>query len=519
MFGVLVVSLPNGALEVLKAFSGMLQSRWLVEGFCPPIFDAEARARIETPGELRVKRLGAWIDALERSEERRRLDAALHATVQRHDEARRAMEALHRRRRDRRHERRAEVEIERKQRCFASAATPEDRPRSTTSASTLHGGARVAGAHDADLLALDDESRFDKRERRALLAQQHYERATLERARARFDRRLHALQRFRARVCRRLMAGLHDTYVVPNALGERAPLRALYPSGAPPSGAGDCAAPKLLARAYALGARPVALAEFWWGATPVTGARVAGAFYPACTPKCGPLLKFMLKGLDVAPSRRFVPPRVDALLSIVFEDDDVLIVDKPAGLLSVPGREPALRDCVITRLERHLGDTCTPLVVHRLDMDTSGLLIVAKNVESHRALQQQFLRREVETRYVAWLDGRLAGTEGRIELPLRVDLDDRPRQIVDPIFGKSSITRWKVIALTEHRTRVAFFPETGRTHQLRVHASHPLGLGTAIVGDRLYGREENRLMLHAEALRFVHPKTGAEVSVERAAPF
>jgi tRNA pseudouridine32 synthase/23S rRNA pseudouridine746 synthase len=201
---------------------------------------------------------------------------------------------------------------------------------------------------------------------------------------------------------------------------------------------------------------------------------------------------------------------------IVFEDAWLIVIDKPCGLLSVPGRSGLLADSAVTRLRaRHPGAT----VVHRLDLDTSGLLVAAKDPATHAALQRAFARREVDKRYVAWLDGGVAADHGTVELALRVDLDDRPRQIHDPVHGKPAVTSWRVVERTATRTRVALAPHTGRTHQLRVHAAHPLGIGAPIVGDRLYGRAAPRLLLHAEAIRFTHPHTQRRVELVCPAPF
>jgi tRNA pseudouridine32 synthase/23S rRNA pseudouridine746 synthase len=225
----------------------------------------------------------------------------------------------------------------------------------------------------------------------------------------------------------------------------------------------------------------------------------------------------MLDGLACAAPPVFgAQPIAAGEPRVVFEDGWLVVVDKPCGLLSVPGRDPVLHDSVVTRLRaHHPGATC----VHRLDLDTSGLLVVAKDPATHAALQGAFARREVDKRYVAWLDGPVAGDRGTVDLPLRVDLDDRPRQIVDPEHGKPAITQWRVVQRTASRTRVHFVPHTGRSHQLRVHAAHPLGLGAPIVGDRLYGRAAARLALHAEALAFTHPHTGRRIALERLAPF
>jgi tRNA pseudouridine32 synthase/23S rRNA pseudouridine746 synthase len=493
MFGVLVVQQPDGRLGFLRSFSGMLGGRWEVPGFVPPLFDREARAQVEPAGEAVVKELLARAEALRTSPELVALQSAHEAQVARHTEERTTLHARHEARKRRRHAWRAEL---------AASDTLSE-----------------AGKREA-LHALDQESRGDKAERRRLEATHEEQRRALEPRRARLERRLRALERLRWIVCRALMRRLHDTYGVPNARGERRLLRALFAPGEPPSGAADCAAPKLLAQAFTHGLRPLALAEFWWGAPPPAGGRVAGAFYAACRDKCGPLLPFMLEGLRVTSPRTFSPPAVAAgELSILFEDAWIVVVDKPSGLLSVPGKDASVTDSVLARLRARYPHATGPLLVHRLDLDTSGLLVAALDPRTHADLQRQFTRREIQKRYVAWVDGHVRGEQGIIDFPMRVDLHDRPRQIHDPVHGKPAITQWQVLERSGGRTRVAFFPRTGRTHQLRVHAAHPLGLGAPIVGDRLYGREDGRLRLHAESLSFRHPKTGRIVSFERRAPF
>jgi len=327
-----------------------------------------------------------------------------------------------------------------------------------------------------------------------------------------------AIEARRAEESRALMKQVHDSYVIESFRGERRALRDLFAPGEPPGGAGDCAGPKLLGEAYRRGLRPIAMAEAWWGPPPVTGGRHEGGFYPACRGKCGPILPFMLEGLEVEAAPVFGARAIaEDEPRPVFEDDDLVIVDKPIDLLSVPGRSGALRDSVQTRLRARYPGATGPLVVHRLDLETSGLLLAAKSDEMYALLQAQFARREIDKRYIAWLDGDVRGDGGVIELALRVDLDDRPRQIVDAAHGKAAITEWTVLARAGGRTRVAFVPRTGRTHQLRVHAA--VGLGTPIVGDRLYGTAAERLMLHAERLAFVHPRTGQRIAVEAPAPW
>jgi tRNA pseudouridine32 synthase/23S rRNA pseudouridine746 synthase len=487
MFGVLVVAARDGRIGYLRGFSGMLGGRWIVDGFVPPLFDEAARDAIWPEGEAALAALEADHRAM--LDEAAPLRAAMAALDARHADEVAALRARHAVRRARRRDERARLD-----------------PAAPSSAARRR--------------ALDHASRADTAERRRLDAAHAEARAALATRLAALDLRRAELAARRADRSRALWQALLDTYVVANARGARRSLHELFAPIVPPGGAGDCAAPKLVGAAHRLGLRPLALAELWWGAPPSTGGRRAGQFYPACRGKCGPILPFMLEGLPVDDAPRWGDaPLGPELPRVVFEDPWLIVVDKPCGMLSVPGRHARLRDSVATRLRARWPDATGPLIVHRLDLDTSGLLLAAKDPDTHAALQQRFARREVDKRYVAWLDGVVARDAGVIELALRVDLDDRPRQIHDPVHGKPARTEFRVTDRAADRTRVALYPRTGRTHQLRVHAAHPDGLGAPIVGDRLYGRAADRLMLHAEALGFVHPHTGARVDLVVGAPF
>ncbi|HEU0030649.1 MAG TPA: RluA family pseudouridine synthase [Kofleriaceae bacterium] len=472
MFGVLVVADRDGRIGYLRAFSGMLAGSWLVDGFAPPVFDREVRDAVWLAGERELDALTAELAAHDHeAEPRRRARAALQA---RHAAELDELRARHRANREARSQQRA---------------------------------------HAADAHALDQLSRGDKAERRRLLARHADELRPMTDEVARLDAEARRLVDERTARSQALFDHVIDSYVLANARGERARLRDVFAPELPPGGAGDCAAPKLLAAAYRERLRPLALAEIWWGASPATGGRHHGRCYPACRGKCGPVLGFMLQGLAVERAPVFATAH-DTELRVVHEDPWLVVVDKPAGMLSVPGRDAALADSVQSRLRARDGDV---RLVHRLDLDTSGLLVAAKDAASHAVLQAQFARREVGKRYVAWVDGAVTGDHGTIELALRVDLDDRPRQIHDPVHGKPAITEWRVLARTPTRTKLALCPRTGRTHQLRVHTA--LGLGAPIVGDRLYGHAAERLLLHAEALTFTHPHTGERVELESPAPF
>lgn len=418
MFGVLVVAAPDGALGYLRAFSGMMNGQWDVDGWAPPTFDRVQRDVVWGPGEAEM------------------LDFAA-------------------------------------QRAALLAAMPDD----TIGAEVQ----RLAGA----LRTLD------------------------------------ATRTARSRV---LMAQIQESYRFVNGHGDVRALREIFAPAEPPAGAGDCAAPKLLAQAYALGLTPLALAEFWWGAPSPTGDRREGVFYAACRGKCLPILTHMLSGMPADPPPLFGAAAIGAdEPRTVYEDEHLLVVNKPSGLLTVPGRSASLQDCAVSRLRVRYPDATGPLVVHRLDMDTSGLLLVAKSLDVAKALQRLFSRREIDKRYVAVLDGQVIGEHGHITLSLRPDIDDRPRNIHDPVHGKPAHTEWRVLSRDGGRTRVRFTPHTGRSHQLRVHAAHPAGLDAPIMGDRLYGRtppdDDERLLLHAEWLEFTHPVTGDLVTAESPAPF
>jgi len=273
----------------------------------------------------------------------------------------------------------------------------------------------------------------------------------------------------------------------------------------PPAAAGECAAPKLLQYAFLNNLEPICMAEFWWGDSPKSEVKKHNQYYPACTGKCEPILNHMLEGIDINENPLIMQCDTGDKMEIIYQDNDIVIVNKPEEFLSVPGIE--IKDSVYIRIKYQFPNATGPIIVHRLDMSTSGILVLALNKESHKAIQQQFIKRKVEKRYIALLDGNVENDEGIIELPLRVDIDDRPRQMVCYEHGKPAKTKYKVIKRKDGKTLIHFYPITGRTHQLRMHASHHLGLNTPIIGDDLYGKKANRLHLHAEYLEFTHPTT------------
>ena len=316
-----------------------------------------------------------------------------------------------------------------------------------------------------------------------------------------------------------LQLWLFHQYQLLNAHGEKKDLVAIWQSyytreklrrkfPLPPGGTGDCCAPKLLQYAYQKGLHPVCMAEFWWGAPTKEEVRQHLNYYPACRGKCKPILTWMLQGLDVDPNPELLGFQ-HMEIPVVYEDDALLVVNKPSGMLSVPGR---IEDYSVEAVMRERYPDS--IVVHRLDMGTSGLLIVAKNGESYRILQQQFIRHEVKKKYVALLEHSGEGS-GSICLPMRPDPMNRPRQVVDMNHGKRAATRYEFIG----NRLVALWPETGRTHQLRIHCAHQDGLANPIVGDELYGTRGQRLCLHAAEIWFRHPVSGSEMHITSEIPF
>ena len=281
----------------------------------------------------------------------------------------------------------------------------------------------------------------------------------------------------------------------------------------PPGGTGDCCAPKLLQYAYKEGLKPICMAEFWWGESPKNLIRHHEQFYPACRGKCKPVLTWMMQGLDVDPS----PEETNTShlgAEIVYEDEAVVVVNKPSGMLSMPGRQETYS--VATWAEERWPGS---MVAHRLDMSTSGIILVAKTEEAYHALQEQFTERVIKKKYFAIVEGIPKNEHGIVNLPLSSDPLNRPCQIVDHEHGKQAITEYRILATRQDYTLLALWPHTGRTHQLRMHCAHHEGLGCPIMGDELYGRKADRLYLQAQAITFVHPLTNKRMHFELPYPF
>lgn len=491
MFGVLVVQSADGDLGFLAAFSGKLAGENHHPYFVPPVFDMLDQNGFFKTEEEQLNRLNAKIEQLENDPERMKAQLALNDAL---ESSERALS-------------------EQRQTIKNGKAT---RKQLRTSAKLTMAGEEYE-VFEAEMvkLSLDDQflyKRMVKHWREIVGTLQHESDA--------IEHKIQALKNERKARSAALQQRLFDQYTFLNHEKKTKSLRSIFEETeqkTPPAGAGECAAPKLLHYAFLNDLKPIALAEFWWGASPKSEVRKHGQFYPACRGKCEPILGHMLKGLEVDANPMLKNPAEGKILEIIYEDEFVLAVNKPAEFLSVPGK--SIDDSVQTRIKRLYPDATGPLIVHRLDMSTSGIMLLAKTKEVHEHLQRQFLKRTVKKRYTALLDGEIQNAAGEVNLPLRVDLDDRPRQLVCYEYGKTAVTRYEVVEVKEGKTRVHFYPITGRTHQLRVHAAHHLGLNAAIVGDDLYGKVTDRLHLHADRIEFTHPKTKQPILIEVEVPF
>lgn len=479
MFGVLVVETTPGEYRYLAAYSGKLADSNHLPGFVPPVYDVLDEDGFYKAGEREVNSLSAQIERLENSS---RLAAAI--------QAKKAAEAQ------------ASSEIAAQKKARKQAKAVRDARRHA-----------AADLPEQELKALEEELARESVSLHFALKdnmrvwEERIKRLTTDLGR--LEEEISELRQARKNKSNDLQAKIFQQYRFLDANGETNDLLDIFARTVrviPPAGAGECAAPKLLQYAYLHGLKPVVMAEFWWGQSPKSEVRKHGRFYPACRGKCEPILGHMLQGLTVDPNPMLSNPAEGKQLPIIYEDEDLLVVNKPAGFLSVPGR--LIEDSVQTRMEARYPEARNHLIVHRLDMSTSGLLLLTKRKEIHKKLQQQFFKRTIKKRYVALVEGAVHGEAGFIDLPLVGNFDDRPRQMVDYQNGKTARTKWKLLErLPEELSRVNLWPVTGRTHQLRVHCAHPLGLNASIVGDELYGILGGRLCLHAEYLAFLHPGT------------
>lgn len=485
MFGVLIVQTTEGEIGYLAAFSGILAGKNIHPYFVPPIYDLLQPDGFFKKEEEHISAINHRIRELEEDTSYQKCRQALE------EETARCSQLLSQ----------AKARLK-------AAKELRDRRRQTEQPS------------ESEQAAMIRESQFQKAELKRLERSLKEHLSSLQKETDTYVSQIEALKNERKSRSATLQQQLFEQFRLLNARGEVKDLCSIFAHTVhkiPPAGAGECAAPKLLQYAYFHHYRPVAMAEFWWGDSPKAEIRHHGHYYPACKGKCEPILGHMLQGLEVEENPLLEDNHRTTVLDIIYEDDYLLIVNKPAGMLSVPGKETA--DSVYSRIRHLYPDATGPLVVHRLDMATSGLLLIAKTKEVHQNLQAQFSNRSIKKRYTALLEGIVSDEEGTIDLPLCLNPLDRPRQIVDKEHGKPAITRYRVLARTESQTLVAFYPLTGRTHQLRVHSAHSLGLHCPIKGDELYGSKADRLYLHAESLEFTHPVSKEKVTIEVKADF
>ena len=541
MFGVLVVEYEDesGALQrgFLAAYSGLLGGRNDWPYFVPPVFDAQQPDGHFKRTEREISAINREIAAIEN-------DAEYLQSVEQHEQTKKRLQA--------------EVDAF-KAEVDAAKARRDARRKS---------GEPLSEEEQAEMIR---ESQFMKAELRRRRKAMEQAESTLNTQHSTF---LKSLQRKRKQMSDELQRWLFAAYRMLNAKGEERDLIDIfreYTHAMPPAGAGDCCAPKLLQYAYLHHLRPVCMAEFWWGESPASEIRHHLHYYPACRSKCLPILTHMLKGLDVAPNP-LAQKRHSAEPRVLYADEYIMVVDKPAGMLSVPGKAESVRsefsDSANISVEEYFANLQLPTnsqftteqftigeadnsklkiqnskflkAAHRLDMDTSGLLVLAHTEEAYVELQRQFASRETVKRYEAVLSGvptqnsklktqnssvQPSGCLEAISLPLIADINDRPRQRVDMEHGKPALTLYNIVEVRavdantavayatkkvdKRRTLVHLYPKTGRTHQLRVHCAHPLGLACPILGDPLYGIERaDRMYLHAAELTFRHPVTG-----------
>ena len=472
MFGALVVRDEQGELGFLAAYSGQIAGRSDWEGFVPAVFDY-----LQPDGYFAVHER-------EISGINHRIDNMLSDKEYLHD-----VELLHRR----------------DERDASETADFQQRMRTAK----LRRDERRATATDAEREEMIRESQWMKAELKRIRRRQQAERESLAARVVQIGQEVELLKKQRQQQSDNLQRWLFTHFVMLNGRGEKRTLLDIFADSGiiPPSGAGECCAPKLLQYAFLHDLQPLCIVEFWQGASPIGEIRHHDNYYPACRSKCLPILRFMLQGIDVQPNP--LEEQTSMQLETIYEDDSIVVVNKPSGMLSVPGK--SARESVYTILRRRYPAADGPMIVHRLDMATSGLMVVALSEWAYHALQRQFQQREVHKRYVATLERDISGevpSHGVIRLPLRADPMDRPRQVVDEEHGKVAETSYELLGVDgDGHTVVVLTPHTGRTHQLRVHCAHQKGLNCPILGDALYGRPADRLHLHARSLTFVHPKT------------
>jgi tRNA pseudouridine32 synthase/23S rRNA pseudouridine746 synthase len=491
MFGVLVVQNNQQELGFLSAYSGQLEDNMADINFVPAVSNMQLQDAAFLAENRIINNINAEIEQLEHSEPLSVIKSQLNAATASYQQQLIAQQSL-------------------------MVASRQHRKQQRNEAID-----RLTD-HDFEQLkvSLAGQSIQEKKQLQALKQSWQEQLELLQQTLASITSEIAQLKKLRKSRSKNLQKKLFAQYQFLNAKGEVKDLNAIFaelPDHTPPAGAGDCAAPKLLQYAYQHNLKPLAMAEFWWGAAPKSAIRQHKNYYPSCYSKCQPILTHMLQGLQVDDNPLLINPALGKDLAIVYQDTDMLVVNKPAEFLSVPGKN--IEDSVYSRIKSQFPQASGPIIVHRLDMSTSGLLIIALNKVAHKALQKQFIERTIEKRYVALVNGNVVAESGSIDLPLTLDFDDKPRQMVCYQHGKHALTTWRVLERKNNTTRLHLFPKTGRTHQLRVHCAHKMGLNMPIIGDDHYGLKANRLHLHAEYLSFCHPINHSQLTFEVAADF
>ena len=483
MFGVLVVKNKTGQLGYLAAFSGKLEDESCPEPFVPPVFDLRTPNSFYRKGEQEIENINQQLTTLKNDPKYLHLKKIVKKKSKEIEE-----DLALQRRKMKRSKKERKL---RKNEAFQNIA-----------------------AKDFAILTtkLAQESFNDQFFYKELLAYYTHQTDQNRKELLSFETQIATLKKLRKETSALLQKTLFEKFQFLNSKKEPKALIDIFnnPEIKPPAGSGECAAPKLLQFAYKNELTPICMAEFWWGISPNSDIKKHQNFYPACQGRCKPILAHMLDGIPVDENLLLKEISTDKALEIIYEDDALIVVNKPAEFLSVPGKE--INDSIYTRIKEQYPDATGPLIVHRLDMSTSGILLLTKTKEANKVLQSQFIKRTIQKRYIALLDGDVLGDKGKINLPLRLDVNDRPKQLVCFEHGKNAQTIWEVINREQGKTRVYLYPITGRTHQLRVHAAHKKGLNHPILGDDLYGTKQDRLHLHAEFIAFSHPTTDEKMS-------
>lgn len=511
MFGVLLVEDERGEIGYITAFSGKWPNCPKSIHFVPPVVDLDDQTDFFHAENQIINQLNHEVETLQANPKIVEYELSLSLMLNQQNEQLKQQHDL--------------MAINRKVRKAKRGQITND-----------FFGDECSDALAQQLKPLAKESVSDKNQLRDLKHYWHELIISIQQELSLLTDEINKLKNTRKRLSTRLQKKLFKQYRLLNAAGVEKDLMELFkqaPYPMPPAGTGDCAAPKLLQYAFLHKLKPLAMAEFWWGCAPKSELRKHKNFYAACSGKCQPILTHMLDGMAIDDNPLLVNPAAGKTLEIIYQDDEIVVVNKPNEFLSVPGKN--IEDSVYSRIKQQFPQATGTLIVHRLDMSTSGVMVLALTKRAQKNIQQQFVNRTIKKRYVALLERKveskvertaersveegietiLVKGQGEINLPLRGDLEDRPRQLVCFEHGKQAKTQWQVISVVDGKSKLYLYPETGRTHQLRVHCAHPQGLNIPILGDDLYGsnnvndhkghKKYQRLHLHAQMLTLIHP--------------